>query len=157
MTPLSEKPAGKPVFRGRVWGARRSWEPVRNGVLYCAPACGRGCTWREHQRAHRLAWTLAKRLGRGWRGEVWEQLGWHYRAVRGPIQVIPHRTPRAPITYSTLLGRTPTTGSIPCPLWQTAARRFRDPRAAVAHQIRLALSVWQEMGDAIEAAEGRRA
>ena len=59
----------------------RSWKPVRRGALYCAPACGRGCTWREYNTARKKAAALAKRLGPRWTSRVWENLGWHYAAV----------------------------------------------------------------------------
>lgn len=65
--------------------------PVRKGAVYCAPFCGRGCTHAEYRRAVRRARILAKRLGEGWQPEVWENLGWHYKAVSplGGIKVHP--------------------------------------------------------------------
>lgn len=48
---------------------------------YCAPACGRGCTRVEHDRAQRAAAALCRRLGKPWTPRVWENLGWHYEAV----------------------------------------------------------------------------
>ena len=59
-----------------------SWEPIRSGSTYCAPACGRGCTFKEHATAMIKAKRLAGRLGKGWSPFVHENLGWHYRAVR---------------------------------------------------------------------------
>ncbi len=68
-----------------------SWEPEQNGDRYCSLACGRGCTTVEHDRAEEIAGTLSIRLGIGWRGEVWENLGWHTKAVStcGRIKVHP--------------------------------------------------------------------
>lgn len=71
---------------GRDRGLRRpaklSWEPRRYGPgLYCAPACGRGCTWDEYQEATRQAEALCRRLGPGWKSVVHENLGWHWKAV----------------------------------------------------------------------------
>jgi hypothetical protein len=53
-------------------------EPVRNGDIYCAPSCGRGCTWAEYQRAEAEARGLAAGLGPSWEPRVWENLGWHF-------------------------------------------------------------------------------
>lgn len=58
-----------------------SWKPMRRGALYCAPACGRECTWDEYQLAQRKAEAFAKKLGSAWTSNVWENLGWHYRAT----------------------------------------------------------------------------
>ncbi len=69
----------------------RDWKPVRHGDTYCAPACGRGCTHIEFERATRKAKALAKQLGPSWKPNVWENLGWHYSAVSacGTIKVHP--------------------------------------------------------------------
>lgn len=57
-----------------------SWDPVRCGDIYCAPACGGKCTWAAYQEAHKNAKALALMLGEGWAPDVWENLGWHYAA-----------------------------------------------------------------------------
>ncbi len=62
-----------------------SWEPIRKGARYCAPACDRGCTWDEHQDAKFAAQRLVKRLGLPWEARVWENLGWHYSVRLGPV------------------------------------------------------------------------
>jgi hypothetical protein len=54
------------------------WKPVRAGLVYCSPACGRGCMRAEYDRAVLKATRLAQRLGPGWRTRVWENLGWHW-------------------------------------------------------------------------------
>lgn len=66
-----------------------SWLPVREGVKYCAPACGRGCTWREFCAAKKAADILAKSLGPKWQAVVHENLGWYFYAKSpcGHIQV----------------------------------------------------------------------
>jgi hypothetical protein len=65
------------------------WEPVLRGHIYCAPACGRGCTKAAYERAQKKAAALAKRLGPRWKPRVWENLGWHYSAISpcGSIKV----------------------------------------------------------------------
>ena len=37
------------------------WTPIRNGLLYCAPACGAGCTYAEYQAAVNKAEALKKK------------------------------------------------------------------------------------------------
>lgn len=58
-----------------------SWKPVRRGDLYCAPACGGRCTLADFSKASKAAKALARNLGKGWRGRVWENLGWHYEVI----------------------------------------------------------------------------
>jgi hypothetical protein len=57
-----------------------SWDPVRHGDIYCAPACGGKCTWAAYQEANKNAKALARKLGKGWVPLVWENLGWHWAA-----------------------------------------------------------------------------
>lgn len=59
---------------------RLSWKPVRRGDIYCAPACGNGCTYQAYLNAVAAAKQLAKELP-GFKPHVWENLGWHYSAV----------------------------------------------------------------------------
>lgn len=58
-----------------------SWTPKRTGAIYCAPACGSGCTWDAHQKAVRDAARLAKECGPGYTPRVNENLGWHFSAT----------------------------------------------------------------------------
>lgn len=62
--------------------AKLSWTPVRSGLRFCSPACGRGCLASENLSACKKAKQLAKRLtetiGGRWSTRVWENLGWHY-------------------------------------------------------------------------------
>lgn len=58
-----------------------SWTPVRNGNVYCSPACGHGCTHQAYLEATAQAHNLARLLGGGWHGVVSENLGWHYHAA----------------------------------------------------------------------------
>lgn len=56
-----------------------SWEPIETVSRYCAPACGRGCTVKEHDMTEAKAEVLARTLGPDWTPRVWENLGWHYK------------------------------------------------------------------------------
>ena len=58
-----------------------AWKPVRRGPVYCAPACGAGCTYAAFLKATRLAALMAAKLGTRWKPRVWENMGWHYSAV----------------------------------------------------------------------------
>lgn len=64
-----------------------SWKPVRKGAIYCATACGRGCTHDEFLKAKADGAALAKTLGKGWKVIVNENLGWHFRVERGNIAI----------------------------------------------------------------------
>ncbi len=57
------------------------WTPIRKGNIFCSPACGGKCTFAAYQLAKTNGDKLAKELGKNWKGRVWENLGWHYKAV----------------------------------------------------------------------------
>lgn len=59
--------------------------------IKCASWCGRGCTKAEWEEARSGSKALVKELGPGWRPRVWENLGWHYSAVNGHVNVHPDR------------------------------------------------------------------
>ncbi|MCP3980778.1 MAG: hypothetical protein GY716_15860 [bacterium] len=63
------------------------WEAVSDGVMYCAPACGRGCTWGEHTSALRHAIVACEQLGDGWVPALTENLGWHCAIRRGSVRI----------------------------------------------------------------------
>lgn len=62
-----------------------SWKPVRRGKLYCAPACGGGCTVAAFDLAMADACACARALGNGWVPDVYENLGWHWKVARAGI------------------------------------------------------------------------
>lgn len=72
------------------------WKAVRRGPIYCAPACGGGCTHAAFLKATAdaaaLCASLNKTSGKGWTPNVWENLGWHHSAISacGRIKVHPH-------------------------------------------------------------------
>lgn len=66
-----------------------SWKPKRRGEIYCSPACGGDCTYAAFQKAKRDAEKLAKIMGRGYKPYVWENMGWHFKAYKGKIEVCP--------------------------------------------------------------------
>lgn len=71
--------------------AKNRWTPVRRTVkgvaVYCSPACGHGCTRAEYEECRAHARELCARLGKGWKPDVWENVGWHYAARRGVVHI----------------------------------------------------------------------
>jgi hypothetical protein len=116
------------------------WKPVRRGEVYCAPACGRKCTWAEYQQAKERLDTLKLILGRGWRGEVWENLGWHYKAISSCGRIKVHASHyNNKVTYSAFLGADDSAGGT----W--VSEPFRDPKKAVAQVIAMGKKTLSEM------------
>lgn len=64
--------------------ASTSWTPTLRNGIYCSLMCGGVdgyCTLAMYKQAQRTANRVAKELGEGWEPEVYENLGWHWRAV----------------------------------------------------------------------------
>ncbi len=57
------------------------WKPVRRGRRYCSPGCGHGCTHKDYLSKKAAAAALCKQLGKGWKINLFDNLGWHYEAV----------------------------------------------------------------------------
>lgn len=112
-----------------------SWKPKLSGATFCAPACGRGCTKAEYDRAAMNARALAQRLGAGWSTRVWENLGWHY-SVQSPcrrIRVHPNvywKTGK-PESYCAFLGEKDGSGG----KW---AEHGKTPETAIRNVVRAA-------------------
>ena len=66
-----------------------SWKPVlRAGGIYCSTACGGGCTKAAYDSAVKQAAALAKKMGKGWKTHVHENLGWWWTVYKGkPVGV----------------------------------------------------------------------
>lgn len=56
-----------------------SWEPKRRGDIYCAPACGAGCTHQAYLQAVKDAEVMASKA-KGFSPLVTENMGWYARA-----------------------------------------------------------------------------
>jgi hypothetical protein len=93
---------------------------------------------------------LLKRLkGKGWKLRVWENIGWHYSARNGPINVYESHTEGM---YSCLLSDRlddPIGGSA---LWTTEFRN-KDPNKVVAHEVKAARKQLNEIIDAVSFVE----
>jgi hypothetical protein len=118
--------------------AQLSWEPRRVLNRYCAPACGRGCTWQEYQHAVASADELVKQMkGSGWEPVVWENIGWHWKIVSGPVQVHPGYYGG----FWCMIGASPTAGSGGPAFWTPQQpKHFKDPNRAVTDAL---LHVWK--------------
>lgn len=86
--------------------SKRDWKPVRQGRIYCAPACGGRCTWAEYQLACAAARSLVSLLGPGWKSHVHENLGWHFEALyqSGGLSVCPVSRTASKQTWFAFLG-----------------------------------------------------
>jgi hypothetical protein len=100
---------GKPAHEGDRFRAG----PVRNGDVYCSPWCGASCTWKAFTLATSEATQLAEELGPGWKPDVWENMGWHYQAKNGILEV--HKdTHRETIAYTGWCQSNPQVYGDPC-------------------------------------------
>lgn len=88
------------------------WTPVLKGDTYCSPRCGGQCTKASYDRAVTDSETLARQLGEGWKGLVWENLGWFWSVSRGRITV--HRSSHG--YYALISGEWTSPGSFPTAL-----------------------------------------
>jgi hypothetical protein len=110
---------------------RLSWKPVRRGHIFCAPACGVGCTHAAyllaHERANALCASLDRTSGKGWKPHVWENLGWYYNAVSacGRIKVHPHHHGKS-VDYTAFLGEAGSGGGTWAEHGKTAAQSVRN-------------------------------
>jgi hypothetical protein len=117
-----------------------SWKAVRRGDIYCAPACGRGCTWKEYTRATIEAKAIITAMKtKGWRAEVTENLGWYWCLTNDfcGISLHVHEHYGVPKYWCLMAGgdvTNATSGSYDF----HSDKSFRDPNRAVAHQIKIA-------------------
>jgi hypothetical protein len=120
-----------------------SWTPVPRGKTYCSPACGCGCKKRDYDRAVRDADHLVGRLaGSGWKALVWENVGWHFGAVSGPVQVYgDRRGGGGRLRYTCMISDRADGGSGGSLIWteRASALSHDDPNEAVAEEFKAAL------------------
>lgn len=86
----------------------KGWTPIHNGEIYCSPRCGGGCTFAKFVQAKTESAAIAKRLGKGWKTRVHENLGWHYSVISptGTLRVSgPYGTLRASDGFSASLNK----------------------------------------------------
>lgn len=99
------------------------WTPIRDGDVFCAPACGCQCKLADFERATERAAALVAELGDGWLPRVWENCGWNFSAEKGS----------ATVDYSEAAGHF--TASIDAGVFHQRHEQFRasgsSPRAAM--------------------------
>ena len=76
---------------------------------------------------------LKKKLGKGWKGRVWENLGWHYECLKGPISVYP-----AGSKYFVLMADDMKFVGCGFPGWKDQNGPYKNPRTAVHETLVLA-------------------
>jgi hypothetical protein len=110
-----------------------NWKPKLNGKVYCALACGDGCTKAAYDKAVKDADALVARLkGSGWRPVVFENTGWHHRAISGPVQVYPSGDGR----FWAMIGSRPKGNAGGLAMWTPERNpHFKDPNRAVRNAL----------------------
>lgn len=124
----------------RVGYSQKDMIAVRRGDVFCAPFCGRKCTHKEYLAAKQGAADLVRKLGKGWKPRVWENMGWHYSAVSkdGRIKVHTHKYPNSPRDYTAFLGDADSPGG----RW---AMHGSTPQAALRAVLKRALEEKREV------------
>ncbi len=129
-----------------------SWKPKLIGKQYCAPACGRGCTKSEYDRAVTLSNELVSRMkGKGWKPRVWENLGWHYEVYNGYISVHPGILDDN--KYWCLLSNEKG-GHGGLAMWTPQKNTHKDPNVVVRKQIIYTKAVLKRLQEPITYLEG---
>lgn len=117
-------------------------KPRHIGDRYCSSECGRGrgrgCTWQMYQEALKNAQALAERLGPKWKPDVWENLGWHYRALSSDGTIKVHQDRPTEKYFNAYFGEV----NFPGGNWVESGR---TPRAAVVKVIARALQKRNEI------------
>ena len=125
-----------------------SWEPVRTGDKYCAPACGGGCTVKMYEAAKAQGAAMLKDLkdSKGWKVEIKENLGWHVCLRKGSMSLYLDDG-RYHVLFCT--DKDSIGGSS---VW-TENYYHADPNKVLARQLRVARAYVRKCLEAIELAE----
>lgn len=65
----------------------QKWIPVLRGEIFCSPACGGKCKKSAYDQAVQISNEIASQLGEGWIPKVFENLGWHWKVIKGNVEV----------------------------------------------------------------------
>jgi len=90
--------------------------------------------------------------GKGWKGRVWENIGWHVAAYNGPIHVMMNVYNSGPPTYSCLVSDSLSDSIGGNGEWTTKFTS-EDPNEAVAHEVASAREHINKWTAAVEFAE----
>lgn len=129
-----------------------SWKPVLKGTIYCAPGCGGQCTKAAYDKAVKDAnATMLRMKGNGWKVVVFENLGWHWHVVSGPVQVHPERKGKG---FWCMIGSEPKDNAGGSGLWTSSqVKVFKDPNRAVADALNDVYPVIERLNKTLRAAE----
>lgn len=100
--------------------------------------------------AKQLAAALVKQMkGSGWRPIVFENMGWHWRAVSGPVQVYPSDDRR----FWAMIGGEAKGSPGGLAMWTPQrCARFRDPNRAVRDALKHVERKMADLNEAVAAA-----
>lgn len=94
---------------------------------------------------------VAKLRGRGWRSQVWENMGWHYKAVSGPVQVYPSWDGER---FWCMVNSEPNKSTGGAGFWTPqTTRNFKDPNRAVKDAMRYVYEFVRRVNEVVAAAE----
>lgn len=92
------------------------------------------------EEAENTAKALAKRLGKGWKVRVWENLGWHHAATKGGLSVSSGYDNK----YGCMMTDSFDSVGSGCTLYP-GTKRFKDPRRAVRETVRAVEPIVKEI------------
>lgn len=96
---------------------------------------------------------LAKELGKGWMGYVWENLGWHYKATspNGFVAIYAHHRDDGEVSYSAEIHRPGEVGT-PAALHEYGSSR-KTPKQALSAAVRVARQHVNALAAIVQGAE----
>jgi hypothetical protein len=100
--------------------------------------------------ATKLAVALVKQMkGSDWRPRVFENMGWHWRAISGPVQVYPSEGGR----FWSMIGGGPKDSVGGLGLWTPrGCKHFKDPNRAVRDALKHVEARMAELNETLAAA-----
>lgn len=94
---------------------------------------------------------IALLKGTGWKPRVWDNMGWHYKAVSGPIQVYPSILDGK---FWCMIGSRPKDTAGGAGFWTPQRTRcFKDPNRAVKDALGYVYPFVEQVNQTLKAAE----
>lgn len=110
------------------------------GTVFCSPWCGCNCKKADHDRAHVEGARLSNKMGKGWTYQVWENGGWHFKLVKGKVEIYPGHGG----TFSCFLQTTP----------QFVSKQHKKPRDALREIVTLVYDTVDTLNKAVGRVSG---
>lgn len=103
--------------------------------------------------AERNARNLVNKLhGKGWKPRVWENMGWHYEAISGPVQVYPSSD--GSNRFWCMVSSDPKRGGGGAGFWTPQRTKyFKDPNRAVKDAMKDVYAFVERVNQVVVAAE----